>query len=221
MGDKAIRVLLVDDHALVRTGIRKILEAVPDIDVVGEADSGEAGVELTRRLAPDVVLMDKHMPGIGGVEAMRRILALKQAKVICLTVDTVGPLPRRILEMGVMGFLTKACRPEEMIEGVRRVHAGERYLDVEIARLLADQSLTGGSRSPFDSLSSRELQVCMLLAKGYSSQKISTMLSLSPKTVSTYRARVLQKSGCDNLVDLIRKAIRFGLMETEPDTRHA
>ncbi|NND49848.1 MAG: response regulator [Rhizobiales bacterium] len=215
MVSTAIRVLLVDDHALVRTGIRKILDAVPDIEVVGEAASGEEGAEAARKLNPDIVLMDKHMPGIGGVEATRRVLTLRGPKVICLTVDMVGPLPRRMLEMGAMGFLTKSCAPEEMIEAVRKVHAGERVLGQKIAQRLAEQALDDSGDTPFDSLSARELQVAIMLAGGHSSQQISTLLSLSPKTVSTYRARIFQKADCETVVDLVRKAIQFGLIESD------
>ena len=210
-----IRVVLVDDHALVRSGIRKILEGVPDIEVVGEAESGEAGVVVCRELEPDVVLMDKHMPGIGGLEAVRRVLALQTTRVICLTVDSVGPLPRRMLEMGAQGFLTKSCGPEEMIEAVRRVRAGERYLSKRVAREMAEQSLRGEPVSPFDALSTRELQVCVLLATGQTSSQISRNLNLSPKTVSTYRARIFQKAECESIVDLVRKAIDFGLLEAD------
>jgi two-component system invasion response regulator UvrY len=213
--ERRIKVVLVDDHALVRTGIRKILEAVSDIEVVGEASSGEEGVALCKSLSPHIVLMDKHMPGIGGVEATRRVLAQQSTRVICLTVDTVGPLPRRMLEMGAMGFLTKSCAPEEMISAVRKVYAGERYLGELVARRMADQALDGAEASPFDTLSMRELQVCIMLAGGQSSTQISSYLNLSPKTVSTYRARIFQKAECDNIVELVRKAIEFGLLEAD------
>ncbi len=215
MSSRKIRVALVDDHALVRTGLRKILEGVSDIDVIGEAECGESGVALCKSESPDVVLMDKHMPGIGGVEATRRVLAQRHTKVICLTVDTIGPLPRRMLEMGAMGFLTKSCGPQELIDAVRRVFGGERYIGAQVAQQMAAQGLDGGATSPFDSLSTRELQVCIMLASGQSSTQISTLLSLSPKTVSTYRARIFQKAECDNIVELVRKSIEFGLLEAD------
>ncbi|MEO1576533.1 MAG: LuxR C-terminal-related transcriptional regulator, partial [Pseudomonadota bacterium] len=180
---------------------------------------GESGVAMCREMAPDVVLMDKHMPGIGGLEAARRVLALRRTQVICLTVDTVGPLPRRMLELGAMGFLTKSCAPEEMIEAVHKVHAGERYLSQKVARQMAEQSLSGQPASPFDDLSTRELQVCVLLATGQSSTQISRNLNLSPKTVSTYRARIFQKAQCESIVDLVRKALDFGLLEADAKVR--
>ncbi|MEM6640102.1 MAG: response regulator [Pseudomonadota bacterium] len=219
MSIRPIELVLVDDHALVRSGLRQILEGVRDINVVGEAQSGEEGVELCRELAPDIVVMDKHMPGIGGLEASRRVIAQRHTKVICLTVDTVGPLPRRMLEMGACGFLTKSCGPDELIDAVRRVHAGERYLSHKVARQMAEQSLDGRSASPFDTLSTRELQVCVLLATGQSSTEISKNLNLSPKTISTYRTRIFQKADCASIVDLVRKALDFGLLEADARVR--
>ena len=212
-----IRVVLVDDHKLVRIGIRKILEGAADIEVVGEAESGEEGVRLASSLRPDMVLMDKFMPGIGGLEASRRILSRNLSKVVCLTVNATGPLPRRALDLGVHGFLTKSCAPEEMIEGVRRVHDGERFLSAEIARQLAQDSLTAGkSRNAIDNLSERELQVLMMLAQGHAPGDISNQLALSPKTVSTYRSRIFQKLDAESNVDLVRIAMRHGLIDPEP-----
>ncbi len=211
-----IRVLLVDDHKIVRTGIRKILEAASDIDVVGEADTGEQAIDLVRLHRPDLVMMDKHMPGIGGVEAMRRVLASFDVKVICLTMDGAGPMTRRILEMGVMGYLTKSCEAAEMIEAVRRVMAGERFLGAEIARQMAEASISGDeSGSPFDQLSERELQVCNLIAQGYAGRDISNMLHLSPKTVSTYRSRIFQKTKVESVAELVRLAMHYGLIDTK------
>ena len=211
-----IRVLLVDDHKIVRTGIRKILEGANDIAVVGEADTGEQAIDLVRLHKPDLVMMDKHMPGIGGVEAMRRVLASFDVKVICLTMDGAGPMTKRILEMGVMGYLTKSCDASEMIEAVRRVVAGERFLGAEIARQMAEASISGDHNgSPFDQLSERELQVCNLIAQGYAGRDISNMLHLSPKTVSTYRTRIFQKANVDNVADLIRLAMQYGLIDSK------
>lgn len=211
-----IRVLLVDDHKIVRTGIRKILEAANDITVVGEADTGEQAIDLVRLHTPDLVMMDKHMPGIGGVEAMRRVLASFDVKVICLTMDGAGPMTRRILDMGVMGYLTKSCEASEMIEAVRRVMSGERFLGAEIARQMVEASLSGNEGgSPFDQLSERELQVCNLITQGYAGRDISNMLHLSPKTVSTYRTRIFQKANVDNVPELVRLAMRYGLIDSK------
>ncbi|MEM7083220.1 MAG: response regulator [Pseudomonadota bacterium] len=211
-----IRVLLVDDHKIVRTGIRKIIEGAVDMVVVGEADTGEQALDLVRLHKPDLVMMDKHMPGIGGVEAMRRVLASFDVKIICLTMDGAGPMTKRILEMGVMGYLTKSCEPSEMLDAVRRVMAGERFLGAEIARQMAEASLSGrDTGSPFDQLSERELQVCNLIAQGYAGRDISNMLHLSPKTVSTYRTRIFQKTSVDNVPELVRLAMHYGLIDSK------
>jgi two-component system invasion response regulator UvrY len=212
-----IGVLLVDDHALVRTGIRHILDEASDIVVVGEAETGEAAIEHVRREAPDVVLMDVNMPGIGGLEATRKILhANPEVKVIVVSVHARDPYPSRLMEAGAQGYLTKDCSAQEILSAVRRVHAGERYLAAEIARQLADSLLSGGKVSQLDSLSQRELQVMLMIIQGHSVQSISDQLFLSPKTVSTYRYRLFQKLGVENDVGLTRFAIRHGLLDEGP-----
>lgn len=212
-----IRVVLADDHKLVRTGIRKILELAGDIEIVGEAETGEEAIEVVDAVRPDIVLMDKFMPGIGGFEASRRILKRGSAKIICLTVYSDMPLPRKILELGAQGYLTKDCTPEEIIDAVRRVHRGERYIAPVIAQRLADESLRKGDQeSPMNALSERELQVLMLVTQGHGTQHISDILHLSPKTVSTYRSRIFQKLDADSDVELVRLAMRYGLLDPEP-----
>ncbi|MBT8136917.1 MAG: two-component system response regulator UvrY, partial [Gammaproteobacteria bacterium] len=154
---------------------------------------------------------------IGGFEASRRILARGSSKIICLTVYSDMPLPRKILELGANAYLTKDCSPEEIIEAVRMVDRGERYLAPVIARRLADETLLRGDQeSPMNSLSERELQVLLLITQGDSTQAISDKLCLSPKTVSTYRSRIFQKLDADNNVDLVRLAMRYGLLDPEP-----
>lgn len=212
-----IRVLLADDHELVRKGIRKILESAGDIEVVGEADTGERAMELIDELHPEICIMDKFMPGIGGFEASRRILARGSAKIICLTVYSDMPLPRKILELGAHGYLTKNCTPDEIIEAVRKVHRNERYISPVIAQRLADESLRRKDlQSPMNMLSERELQVLMMIVQGNGNQDISDILHLSPKTVSTYRSRIFQKLNADNDVELVRLAMRYGLLDPEP-----
>ena len=212
-----ITVLLADDHELVRKGIRKILEAAGDILVVGEADTGERAMEMVDELNPDMVIMDKFMPGIGGFEASRRILAKGSAKIICLTVYSDMPLPRKILELGAQAYLTKNCTPEEIVEAVRKVDRDERYISPVIAQRLADESLRKkDAQSPMNRLSERELQVLMMIVQGHGNHDISDILHLSPKTVSTYRSRLLQKLDADNDVELVRLAMRYGLLDPEP-----
>ena len=209
-----IGVLLVDDHKLVRTGLKLILDETPDIRVVGEASTGEEALDRARALKPQVVLMDVSMPGIGGLEATRKLASgLPDARVIVVSVHTAEPYPMRLLEAGASGYLTKDCAGDEIVTAIRRVHAGERYISAEIARQLALQAVSREPGSPFDQLSSREMQVMIMATGGHSVQDISDKLHLSPKTVSTYRSRLFQKLGVNNDVELTRLALRYGVIE--------
>lgn len=213
-----IKVLLIDDHKLVRTGIRKILEESAGIQVVGEADDGERGLELVQQLDPDVVLLDVSMPGIGGLETMRKLLEHDPStKVIVVSVHAQEPVPGKLLEAGAFGYLTKGCAAEEVVTAVRRVHGGERYLTAEIARALALGAVGGRktTESPFELLSQREMQVMMMVTQGQTIQEISERLHLSPKTISTYRYRLFEKLDVANDVELTRLAIRHGFAEGE------
>lgn len=210
-----IGVLLVDDHALVRTGIRHILEGAPGIAVVGEAESGEAALEWVRQGSeqPDLVLMDVTMPGIGGLEATRKLRAAHpEIPVAILSVHASDPYPSRLLEAGAQGYLTKDCTDDEMISAIQRVYKGERFLSADIARQLANTLLEGNADSPLEQLSQRELQVMLMIIEGHTVQAISDQLFLSPKTVSTYRHRLFQKLDVENDVGLTRLAIRHGLL---------
>ena len=209
-----IGVLLVDDHKLIRTGIKLILEKTADIRVLGEASTGEEGLERARALKPQVVLMDVSMPGIGGLEATRKLsTSLPDTRVIVLSAQTADPMPMRLMEAGAAGFLTKDSAEDEIVNAIRRVHAGERYIAADIARQLAMQALNPQSGSPFDQLSAREMQVMLMSVGGHSVQAISDKLHLSPKTVSTYRSRLFEKLGVGNDVELTRLALRYGLIE--------
>lgn len=210
-----IGVLLVDDHKLVRTGLRLILEDTADIRVVGEASTGEEALDRARSLKPDVILMDVSMPGIGGLEATRKLaMGLPDARVIVLSVHTAEPYPMRLLEAGASGYLTKDCAADEIVSAIRRVHSGERYITAEIARQMALNSVSrSNSSSPFEQLSPREMQVMIMVTGGHSQQEISDKLHLSPKTISTYRSRLFQKLGVNNDVELTRLALRYGVIE--------
>ncbi len=211
-----IGVLLVDDHKLIRTGIKLMLEKTADIRVLGEASSGEEAVEQARALKPQVILMDVSMPGLGGLEATRKLaMSLPDAKVIVLSAQTAEPFPMRLMEAGASGYLTKDSAEDEIIIAIRRVNAGERYIAAEIARQLALQAVNrnNSSGSPFDQLSQREMQVMIMATKGHSVQDISDKLNLSPKTVSTYRSRLFEKLGVANDVELTRLAMRYGVIE--------
>lgn len=210
-----IRVMLVDDHDLIRYGLRRLLEDQSGIEVVDEASSGEEALEKVRTVKPDVVLMDINMPGIGGFEATSRLNKTgASCKVIVLTVHSEGPLPKRILEAGAMGYLTKGSPVEEMVEAIQRVNAGQRYIAPSIAQQLALSMLPGES-SLLDLLSQRELQVLIMISQGMRTNAISDKLSLSPKTVSTYRKRLHEKLDVSNDVEMMHLAIKHGLLDSE------
>jgi two-component system invasion response regulator UvrY len=208
-----IRVLLVDDHELVRTGIRRILEEAGDMKVVGEASDGDEAIKIVRKLEPDVILMDVNMPGMGGIEATRRVLRLyPDAKVIALTVLDDDPFPARLNEAGAIGYLTKGCPAKEMIDAVRTVDRGIPYVASAVARKHMLANWKGVSASPFEELSSREIQVTMMILNGQRTQDIADALSLSPKTVSTYRQRIYEKLNVATDVELTRLAYRYKLI---------
>jgi len=214
-----IGVLLVDDHKLIRTGIKLMLDKTADIRVLGEASSGEEAVEQARALKPQVILMDVSMPGIGGLEATRKLaMSLPDAKVIVLSAQTAEPFPMKLMEAGASGYLTKDSAEDEIVTAIRRVVAGERYIAAEIARQLALQAVNRSAGSPFDQLSQREMQVMIMATKGHSVQEISDKLHLSPKTVSTYRSRLFEKLGVANDVELTRLALRYGVIEEQGST---
>lgn len=209
-----ISVLLTDDHALVRSGIRRLLEDSGRVEIIGEAESGEEGVRLAQELKPDVILMDVSMPGIGGVEACRRILQRHpQQKIIVLTIHNEQTFPKRMLEIGARGYLTKECGVDEMLTAIDQVHMGGAYIAPSIAQQLALSLLPGNEANPIDRLSRREFQVMLMISHGLTNAEISDKLCLSPKTVSTYRLRLLEKLGAQNEVDLIKIAVEQGMVE--------
>ena len=212
-----INVLLVDDHELVRTGIRMLIEAEDDLWVSGEAASGEQALDFLRENdVPDVVVMDINMPGIGGIEAMHRMLHNHpDLNLIVLSVQGRDPYPARLLQMGAKGYLTKGCPASELLSAVRTVGAGQRYLSAEIAQHLALNLLPGGGSSPIDALSQREMQVLLMVIEGNGIQEIAEKLCVSPKTVGTYRHRLYEKLGVSNDVELTHLALRHGV--ADPD----
>lgn len=209
-----ISVVLVDDHQLVRTGIRRILDAVDDIKVCGEAGSGEEALKLVKQCKPEVILMDVNMPGIGGLEATRKLLRVDEnLRIIALTVHVDEPYPSRLMEAGALGYLTKGCDEQEIVTAIRTVYRGDRYIGADIARQMALSNLSGRNRNPFDKLSQREVQVMMMITQGHKVQEISDVLCLSPKTVSTYRYRLYEKLGVANDVELTHLAIRHDMID--------
>jgi two-component system invasion response regulator UvrY len=209
-----INVLLTDDHELVRTGIRRLLEDSKQVKIVGEAECGEDSLQLAQSLNPDVILMDVNMPGIGGVETCRRILQRNpKQKIIVLTVHNEHTFPKRLLEIGAKGYLTKECGIDEMIKAIKQVNSGGSYIASTIAQQLALSLLPGNDANPIDRLSRREFQVMLMISQGLTNVEISDKLCLSPKTISTYRLRVLEKLGAHNEVDLIKIAVEQGMIE--------
>ena len=209
-----ISVLLVDDHELVRTGIEALLNASGDITVVGMAKSGEEAVDAMATLPADVVLMDVNMPGIGGIEACRRILQDSiEVKIIAVSVNNDGPIPQQLFKLGVLGFISKDSPVDELINAIRKVMAGDRYLSADVANNLATQGLPGYYESPFAKLSRRESEVVNLILQGKSIKEMSEMLILSDKTVNTYRHRLYDKLNIKNDVELTRLAFKYGHLD--------
>lgn len=208
-----IDVLLADDHAVVRTGFRLLLQGTDDIAVVAEADCGEEAYRLFAELHPDVVVMDLAMPGIGGIEAVRRIVARdRDAKVLALSAHEDLSHPRRVLQAGALGYLTKRGAPEALIDAVREVARGRRVIDPAIAQKMALQSLGGDAANPVEQLSEREFAVFIQLARGQSVNAIAAVLSLSPSTIGTHLYNIKQKLGVGNQSELTLLAIRQGLI---------
>lgn len=208
-----IRVFLVDDHALVRTGMRMILMGETDIEVVGEAESGEDALPQIRKLKPDVVLCDLHLPGVSGLEVTERVVKGDYGtRVIVVSVMEDGPMPKRLIEAGASGYVGKGGDAGELLRAVREVARGKRYLASSIAQNLALSGI-GGDASPFDSLSHRELEVAMLLVQGLRQEDIAKRLSLSAKTVNTHKSRLFDKLAVQDSIALARLAGQYGLAD--------
>ncbi|VEG90752.1 response regulator GacA [Legionella spiritensis] len=213
-----IKVLIVDDHALVRMGIRRLLEDLPDMDVVAEAESGEQALALVKSHKPDVVLLDMKMPGIDGWEVTRRLKKSNpQIRIIAVTAICAEPLPSRILQLGAMGYLTKESGVQEMAAAIRKVAKGEKYLSAEIAQKMAINSLEAVEESPFDRLSEREMQVMFMITSGMTVHDIAERLFLSTKTINGYRYRMFDKLGIKNDVELTFLAMKHSVIEKPSD----
>ncbi len=216
---QSIRILLVDDHAVLRAGLRALLEAEPGMEVVGEAGTGEEGVAAVERLHPDVVVMDLSMPGIGGLEATRRIARMDQnARVLVLTMHGEEEHLLPVLEAGGSGYVSKRSADEELIEAIRTVARGDVFLYPNAAKLLL-QGFRGkgerGEEDPLDKLTEREREVLSYTAEGFSSAEIGKKLFISPKTVDTYRSRIMEKLGLHHRSELVRFALQQGLLRAE------
>lgn len=207
-----LKIMLADDHAVVRMGFRLLLGGAPDLEVVAEAESGEQACKVFPETHPDVVIMDISMPGIGGLEALKRILSKQpDARVLMLSAHDDTIHPKRALEAGALGYLSKRSAPEALITAVRQVANRKIFLEPELAQQLAVEKLTG-ERSPVEVLSSREFEVFMLLAQGKSVAEIAEMLFLSPRTVGTHLYNIKQKLNAGNSAEIALIAMRAGLL---------
>jgi len=209
-----IKILLVDDHQLVRAGLRAILDKASDMVVVGEAGNGDEALSIARGVDIDVVLMDIHMPGgMGGIEATRRLLRqAPKARIIVLSQLSDDPLPAQLHEAGAIGYLTKGCPATEMLDAIRAVHRGMPYIDAHLAQQRMVKSWRGTTSTPFEELSPREMQVTLMILDGRRNKNVAESLSLSEKTVSTYRQRIYEKLHVSTDVELTRLAFRYGII---------
>jgi DNA-binding NarL/FixJ family response regulator len=215
-----IRVLVADDHAIVREGLRVMLGSQPDMEVVGTAANGREAIRLMEELEPDVAVMDISMPELNGIEATQQMLARhSDLKVVILSIHETKPYIFRALQVGIKGYLIKETAGLEVVEAVRAVHRGERYLSQRIADLLMDASFlhsrTSIDASPLEALSPREREILQLVAEGKTSQQIAESLSISPKTVDTYRSRLMHKISVEDVAGLVKFAIQHGVISLE------
>ncbi len=210
---KKISVMLVDDHAVVRMGFKLLLQGSDDIEVLGEAHSGEDALKQLQTVAPDVLIMDISMPGMGGLEAIGRVLAKNpQQRILVLSAHEDIMHARRVLKAGASGYVTKRSAADVLMQAVRAVHRGQVYLEPEIAQAMAVEQVSG-SKNPLDALSEKEFKVFLELAKGRSVQEIADAMSLSPRTIGTHLYNIKQKLNASNSAELAIIAIRAGLIK--------
>lgn len=212
-----IKVLVVDDHDLVRAGITRMLRDEPGIEVVGEACSGEEAVQYARTGNLDIVLMDLRMPGIGGLEAIRKIKRIDDSiGVIAVTAVEDDLFPSRVMQAGASAYITKGADIQEMVKAIRVVNAGQRYISPDIAQKLALRPFQPeAEKNVFDRLSEREMQIAMMIVNCQKVQEISDKLCLSPKTVNSYRYRIFDKLEISSDVELTLLAVRHGMLDAE------
>ncbi len=210
-----IRILLVDDHGVLRAGLRALLDGEADMEVVGEAGSGEEGLEKVGELNPDIVVMDLSMPGIGGLEATGRIAELEQdTRVLVLTMHAEDEYLLPVLEAGGSGYVRKTSADEDLVRAIRTVARGEVFLYPSAAKLLLRgyKEKEEGGEDPLEALSDRERDVLGMTAEGFSSREIGEKLFISPKTVDTYRSRIMKKLNLTHRSELVRFALETGLL---------
>lgn len=215
-----IKLLIAEDHQMVRAGLRALLEKAGDIEVVGEASNGQEAVLLTQKLAPHVLVMDIRMPILNGIQAAERIRDLKlPVNVVLLSMFSDEGLVHQALKSGAKGYVLKSAASEELLWAVRAAHRGETFLSGPVSAIVVDQVLnprvTGTSLDPFDNLSPREKEILQLIAEEHTSSEIGGMLAVSEKTVEKHRAHLMEKLGAKNLAGLVRLAVKYGLVDRE------
>jgi two-component system invasion response regulator UvrY len=210
---KKVTIVLVDDHAVVRAGVRRLLEQEPLFDVIGGAESGEKAYHMFGELKPDVMVMDLSMPGMGGLEAIRRILMRhERARILVLTMHEDLSFANQALKLGAKGYLIKNTLGDDLVKSIQTVSRGEVFLSDEIAKKMAMQSISG-EQDPIHELSAREFEIFRLLAEGLEIDAIATTLNISSKTVSNYQTMIKQKLNINTPVELIRYAIKAGVIK--------
>ena len=210
-----IQILIIDDHALVRTGLRHILDQSNEITKITEASSGEIALRRCRKNRPDVILLSINLPGLTGFEITRKLKRSHPAvRIIVLAMHAKPPYPTRLMGAGASGYLTRDCEADELIQAIKVVAGGQRYVGSEAAKQLALSMLSGSaSASPFEDLSAREMEVMLKITDGRRIPDIASLMCLSPKTVSTYKYRILGKLGARSEVEMVRMAMRYGLLD--------
>ncbi len=210
---KKTTIVLVDDHAVVRAGVRRLLEQEPLFEVIGEAESGEKAYQILAELKPDVMVMDLSMPGMGGLEAIRRILMrYEKAKILVLSMHEDLSFANQALKLGAKGYLTKNTLAEDLVKSIETVTQGDVFLSDEIAKKMAMQSISG-NQDPVHELSAREFEIFRLLAEGLDIDAIASTLNISSKTVSNYQTMIKQKLDINTPIELIRYAIKVGVIK--------
>jgi two-component system invasion response regulator UvrY len=216
-GRQLIAVILVEDNCLIRAGFHYILDPEPDIKIIAEAKNGEDALQLVRKKEPDVAIIGNGLSGMGGLETTRRFSTrYPSVRVIGLAPEATGPYPGHLLSAGAAGCLSKRWASGEIVPAIRQVASGKRHISPDIAGNLAAVWAGDAQPSPFSALSLREMEVMQMVLKGNGTKNIASYLHLSPKTVSTYRLRLFEKLDVRNDVELIRLALRFGLLEDQP-----
>lgn len=215
-----IKLLIAEDHQMVRAGLRALLEKAGDIEVVGEASNGQEAVLLTQKLSPHVLVMDIRMPILNGIQAAERIRDLKlPVNIVLLSMFSDEGLVHQALKSGAKGYVLKSAASEELLWAVRAAHRGETFLSGPVSAIVVDQALnprmTGTSLDPFDNLSPREKEILQLIAEEHTSSEIGSMLAVSEKTVEKHRAHLMEKLGAKNLAGLVRLAVKYGLVDRE------